>query len=263
MKNKLFFILCVLLCGLSTITMADNTILPSFCDEWNVLHEPFSSFAPPTVNKYRLTTDTVINSQTYVKLERQESEYYKSYCGSLREGDNSHIYYIPTNSTQEYLIYAFNAQVGDELKNVWLGGDREIEDCVNAHNAIVVETKGGSPRLFTLEIIPNTSDEEEDVSPFYLEWIESVGMIDGPIGSFNSNKLCISAADVGTDTLLCAYSKGEHIYTSPKGEQYGCGYQAIETISDLSDDMQVVLHDGKIFILRGDKTYTLIGQEVR
>lgn len=40
-------------------------------------------------------------------------------------------------------------------------------------------------------------------------------------------------------------------------------HEAIETIETNGGNMNKILHDGQIFILRGDKTYTLQGQEVK
>ena len=200
--------------------------LPSLCDEWNVLHEPFSCdgiYCRLQTLIYRLTTDTLIQDVNYVKLMEQEGSntYYK---GAMREGTNRDIYYVPANSTHEYLLYAFNAQVGDELENVWLGGETEKEDCTNAHNATIIAISDSNPRIFTLEIIPFTSYEGMEVYPYWMEWIEGVGMSDGPVGAYDSNKLCPSAADLGVFTLLCSYKNGEQVYVSDMGEQYGCVY---------------------------------------
>ena len=210
--------------------------LPSLCDEWNVLHEPFSCdgiYCRLQTLIYRLTTDTLIQDVNYVKLMEQEGSntYYK---GAMREGTNRDIYYIPANSTHEYLLYAFNAQVGDELENVWLGGETEKEDCTNAHNATIIAISDSNPRIFTLEIIPFTSYEGMEVYPYWMEWIEGVGMSDGPVGAYDSNKLCPSAADLGVFTLLCAYKNGEQVYSSSKSERYGCEFNGIPSTKPYS-----------------------------
>ena len=200
--------------------------LPSLCDEWNVLHEPFSCvgiYCRLQTLIYRLTTDTLIQDVNYVKLMEQEGPY-THYKGAMREGTNRDIYYVPANSTHEYLLYAFNAQEGDQLNNVWLGGETEKEDCTNAHNATIIAISDSNPRIFTLEIIPFTSYEGMEVYPYWMEWIEGVGMSDGPVGAYDSNKLCPSAADLGVFTLLCSYKNGEQVYVSDMGEQYGCVY---------------------------------------
>lgn len=208
----------------------DNSLLPSLCDEWNVLHEPFECMGPYCyleTDIYRLKGDTGISifidmPVIYYKLEKNGQ-----YIGALHEGNNRDIYYVPANSQNAYLLYAFNAQVGDELENVWLGGETEKKDCTNAHNATVIAISDSNPRIFTLEIIPFTSYEGMEVYPYWMEWIEGVGMSDGPVGAYDSNKLCPSAADLGVFTLLCAYKDGEQVYTSTMGEQYGCEFNGI------------------------------------
>ena len=212
--------------------------LPSLCDEWNVLHEPFECMGPYCyleTDIYRLTRDTGISifidmPVKYFKLEKNGQ-----YIGALHEGNNRDIYYVPANSQNAYLLYAFNAQVGDELENVWLGGETEKEDCTNVHNATVIAISDSNPRIFTLEIIPFTSYEGMEVYPYWMEWIEGVGMSDGPVGAYDSNKLCPSAADLGVFTLLCAYKDGEQVYSSPKAQKYGCefnGYYVEELPTD-------------------------------
>ena len=103
----------------SHIETDQTSQLPSLCDEWNVLYEPFSWPGGYNTFKYYLSTDTIINGKQYVKLA-SDKDY--PYCGAFREDINANIYYIPSCSSHEYLIYAFNAQVGDTLVNLWVGG---------------------------------------------------------------------------------------------------------------------------------------------
>ena len=229
-------IFSLMLAIVSSAWMINEAQINSLCDEWNVLHEPFSCdgiYCRLQTFVYRLTTDTLIQDVNYVKLMEQEGPY-THYNGAMREGTNRDIYYVPENSTHEYLLYAFNAQVGDELENVWLGGETEKEDCTNAHNATIVAISDSNPRIFTLEIIPFTSYEGMEVYPYWMEWIEGVGMSDGPVGAYDSNKLCPSAADLGVYTLLCAYKNGEQVYSSSKTEQYGCEFNGIPSTKPYS-----------------------------
>ena len=39
---------------------------------------------------------------------------------------NKKVYFVPVGSNNEYLLYAFDAQKGDQLSNVWGGGRAEI-----------------------------------------------------------------------------------------------------------------------------------------
>lgn len=223
--------------------------LPSLCDEWNVLHKPFECIGPncfPQTIIYRLSADTLIQDKHYVKLMSEEGSS-TTYKGALREGTNRDIYYVPENSTNEYLIYAFNAQVGDELENVWLGGEEERGYCINAHNATVIEISNSNPRIFTLEIIPTTSYEDKEIYPYRMNWIEGIGMSDGPVGSYDRNQLCTAAADMGVYSLLCAYMEGEQVYTSEMGQKYGCYYDGgtqQDRLPSLCDEWNVLMDSG-------------------
>ena len=192
----------------------DNSLLPSLCDQWNVLHEPFSCvgiYCRLQTLIYRLTTDTLIQDVNYVKLMEQEgSNTY--YNGAMREGPNRDIYYIPADSTHEYLLYAFNAQVGDTLSNLWVGGfGRDYQGVVQA-------ISNGSPRIFTIGV--KFGDESDDYL-YPIRWIEGVGSPETPMGMAVVPDV---PADIGVYTLLCAYKNGEQVYVSDMGEQYGCVY---------------------------------------
>lgn len=180
--------------------------LPSLCDEWNVWYESFQNFGPISfdkVVKYQLTTDTLINGQQYVKLT-SDKDY--PYLGAMWEGDNRDIYYVPANSTHEYLLYAFNAQVGDTLSNLWVGGfGRDYQGVVQA-------ISNGSPRIFTIGV-------KYEYEPGSIQWIEGVGSPETPMGMAVVPDV---PADIGVYTLLCAYKNGEQIYVSEMGAEYGC-----------------------------------------
>jgi hypothetical protein len=187
--------------------------LPSLCDEWNVL---VSSFCWPTYStgKYYLSTDTIINGQHYIKLT---SDYYSylNYIGAMREGTNADIYYVPAGSTNEFLLYAFNAQVGEVLNNLYLGGFEE-----NSYTGRVEAISDGSPRIFTIRVLYPTGMGEEPGESFSVTWIEGVGSPETPYGL----AVVPSVPDIGVYSLLCAHKNGEHRYTSDLGKKYGCEY---------------------------------------
>ena len=191
--------------------------LPSLCDEWNIAK--ISNVTGPdeeihTVKAF-LGSDTIIESQNYVKLIEDSK-----YKGAMREGESGVIYYIPAGSAHEYLLYNFNAQVGDKLTNLWYGGRPEW--CPNGYNATVLSISDETPRVFTVEVeFIITDSEGEHIIPLLVYWTEGVGLSDGPAGRFCPGPDC--ACSCG-QVLLCAYKNGEHIYTSNFGEQHGCEY---------------------------------------
>ena len=187
----------------------------SLCDEWNILEVSNVTCGYCEVYRTynsRLTTDTVIGGIRYTQLVEDDA-----YRGALREGLNRDIYYIPAGSAHEYLLYAFNAQEGDQLTNLWIGGSPA--DSPDGWAMTVEEIQETTPRTFVLSTGYTHTDEGIENYPLYITWIEGVGM-DGPVG----DKRCVGCADSRAYGVLCAYKNGEHVYTSEWGEQYGCVY---------------------------------------
>ena len=192
--------------------------LPSlFCDEWNIAKISNATGPIETIHTVKavLGSDTVIESQNYVKLI-EDGEY----KGSLREGESGVIYYIPAGSAHEYMLYNFNAKVGNRLTNLWYGGDPER--CPNGYNATVLSISDETPRVFTVEVEYILSDSEgEHIEPWLVYWTEGIGLSDGPAGQFCPGPNCECSCG---QVLLCAYKNGEQVYVSDMGEQYGCEY---------------------------------------
>ena len=219
-----------------------NIFLPEFpkaiktlCDEWNVWHESFESFGPISfdkVVKYQLTTDTLINGQHYVKLTSDKDS---PYLGAMREGNNRDIYYVPAGSTNEFLLYAFNAQVGEVLNDLYLGGFEE-----NSYSGRVEAISDSSPRLFTIRVLYPDGMGVEPGESFSVTWIEGVGSPETPYGLAVVPTV---PAEVGIYTLLCAYNNGEQVYVSEMGEQYGCEYN-YNPDSTPTDTIPLFIKDG-------------------
>lgn len=188
--------------------------LPSLCDEWNVWYDAFSGPRDSYMIKYYLSTDTIINEQLYTKL-CSDKDY--QYYGVFREGSNRDIYFLPMGSAHEYLIYAFNAQVGDTLSNLWVGGYGKD------YQGVVQAISSGNPRIFTIDV-----DFEDDII-LPIEWIEGVGSPETPWGLAVVPTV---PADIGVYNLLCAYKNGEPVYVSQIGEKRGCygEYSTADTI---------------------------------
>ena len=178
--------------------------LPSLCDEWNVWYDAFSGPRDSYMIKYYLSTDTIINEQLYTKL-CSDKDY--QYYGVFREGSNRDIYFLPMWGAHEYLIYAFNAQVGDTLSNLWVGGFGED------YQGVVQAISSGNPRIFTIDV----DFEDDNILP--IEWIEGVGSPETPWGLAVVPTV---PADIGVYNLLCAYKNGEPVYVSQIGEKRGC-----------------------------------------
>ena len=221
MKNFSISLLLVLIACVWNDSCAENHKLPSLCDEWNILGRYATGLGAHDFITFthRLAADTVINENNYIQLEEEGMHewHYRAYLGALREDEDANIYYVPAESTHEYLLYAFNAHVGDTLTNVWICGTPEWFP--NGHKVIIKEISETYPRIFLLDAFKNALDEENSYSWEY-SWIEGVGFPQNP----NGISCPFDCVGDGVETVLCAYKNGEQIYTSEDGEEYGCEY---------------------------------------
>ncbi|MBQ6977458.1 MAG: hypothetical protein IJQ18_02360 [Paludibacteraceae bacterium] len=211
----------------------DNSQLPSLCDEWNVL-EHFMDGGPEYESfktlHYRLTSDTIFNGMHYVKFEQDNI-----YKGAMREGANADIYFVPANSTHEYLLYAFNAKTGDQLDNLWFGANEDKAFII--HSATVTDIESVTPRKFVIDFewqhiytYASINDTSEIIHS-ELIWLEGYGFqYGGPVG-YTCPFDCAGSPGL---SILCAYKNGEQVYVSEIGEQYGCeyNYNPYETPTD-------------------------------
>ncbi len=206
----------------SRITPDNPPRLPSLCDTWNVMvvWDPMCDDCEE-YHTYRhyLTTDTIIGERHYRKL-LVEGEYE----GALREGDNKNIYCVPAGTTHEYLLYDFNAKVGDKLENVWLGGSPV--DSPDGYVLTVDSVSETTPRIYSLHAEIKFGDEETHTWP--IRWIEGVGLSDGPIGA----KRCLGCVDSRGYAVLCAYKEGAQVYASELSNEFGCYYDSTEQPAD-------------------------------
>ena len=238
-------------------TVIEESYPPSLCDEWNVLekiHYPQDHMYE--TYKYRMTTDTVINAMRYVKIEKNHQ-----YQGALREDNNANIYVVYPDYQQECLLYAFNAQIGDTLKNTCMG------------DLTVIDIRPTTPRTFILDAEYEIYDDEEveHTGHWDFEWIEGIGYSMGnPVryGGFLPGSIHELDSDV---IMLCAYKNGEQVFKSEHADYFGCEYYLHDdhltdipmTVPDTLSSATKILRDGQLYILREGKTYTVTGQEVK
>jgi hypothetical protein len=109
------------------------------------------------------TADTIINSLTYSKIY---------YCGGAYKGSTrvelKKVFYIPKDSTDEFLLYDFDVEVGDILYNVY--------------------TEGALDNLPTLKNLEVTSVDNIETAgimrkqvelSYPITWIEGIGCSEG------------------------------------------------------------------------------------
>lgn len=234
----------------------NSTSFASLCDTWNVLEDNVI-FRQCSTYHYRLTHDTIINNINYVALEKDGQ-----YQGSMREKNNARIYYYPSDATHEYLLYAFDAKVGDTFTNVWFGG--KAKWFPSGSKVSIREVQETTPKIFLLDVEYTRDGTEETVIWDLYYWIDGVGLSLGPCGDvYCPFSCCYGGPDL---SILCAYKNGEQIYSSARSDELGCEYNYDpESINDIETrrSFTKIIRDGHLLILRGDKTYTLTGQELK
>ena len=213
MKKYIFtFVLAIV----SSLWMMSEAQINSLCDEWNVLDFYFNGRDfPYFTSEYKLKNDTTIGAYTYKQLRKDggDGKVTDEYVGALREDNNARVYYIPADSEHEFLLYAFNAQVGDTLTNLWVGGYYQWYP--NGHKAVVKEIIEDAPKTFVIEAYRNG-----DVNGWKetYTWICGVGSQYGITGV----PCPFGGGGCGAHDLLCAYKNGQKIYESEYVEQFGC-----------------------------------------
>lgn len=184
--------------------------LPSLCDEWHIEVEETNADLSPRILKYtqRLSDDTIIGGRQYRQLREQiypsPSLHDGDYLGALREDLNANIYYVPAGSTHEYLLYAFNVEVGDTLTNLWIGNHASES---YGYKAKVTSIATGKFRRTELQVFE--TDDNKDIDCWaYTYWLDSIGRPFGPVWA---EPVCFAVDP--TPQVLCAYKEGRKVYT--------------------------------------------------
>lgn len=219
------------------------TTLLSLCDEWNVMEVVMgpSFMSRSYVTKtLLLTTDTVIHNIPYVKVEQkgeQANGMNAEYMGAMREDDSHNIYFIPSESTREYLLYAFDAKIGDVFTNVWCGGtaERFPEGC----KVTITNIRETEPATYDLSIEYAISGGEKKTWDAYF-WIKGVGFSQGPQGP----NCPFDCAGGPMEHILCAQKNGVQIYRSELGDEYGCEYYDVPVEISLHRAINLTQWDG-------------------
>lgn len=230
---------------------------------------PQEEYTPLITNlTYSLGSDTVIDGKLYrqIRYTHEYEHITNAYRGAIRQSeDGQQVYYIPWGSNNEYLLYNFDVKQGD-IVHAYAGfNDISCEEMAEPGRSIIpawtvmsVQTIDGRKHIFV-------QDEEYGTT---IEWIEGIGTqyILWPFG-----RTCYSTGlEVQFHHALCAADNEGNILYSFNTDDLGIRNEcpnwqpmAIEHIHSDSPSAVKTLHDGHILILRGDKTYTLTGQEVK
>lgn len=120
--------------------------------------------------------DTTINTFTYTKVNTcSANSLSDAYYGALRDAAGK-VYLVPKDSSNEYLVYDFTANLGDTIENVYTNGysqDVRVKwiDTININGV-------DHRRLFVSE-----DDFSGPFAPGPIYWVEGVGNSQGLFGN--------------------------------------------------------------------------------
>ena len=249
--------------------VTSETPAKDWCNQWNIVSHSYRPGQPlygACTMIYRMEGDTTINQQVYTKLVctyTNHSATEKWYISALRFTEDKKVYIYYDNT--EYLLYDFDVQIGDTL-DVFAGIDYYDFHKTYPHVVTNVNKLDDGRLQFYLDAIVRDEylNQEEK---FPKTWIEGVGSVDGII----HNNAIIGVGGNGKTALLCAYHNDEcrYVTDNPNYTPLGCVYNegdvinAVEHLSVSTPSVQKIIKDGQLLIIRDEKTYNVMGMEVK
>jgi hypothetical protein len=140
--------------------------------------------------------DTVIQSLTYTKVR---------YCGDAYKGalrdDSGIVYFVPADSTDEYLLYDFTAQQGQSLNNVLVGN--HFDETIYLADLTVSQV--------TTEVIAGLTRRVVYADSY--RWIEGIGCVTGlfmePWANVSMYDLRLECMSVNGETIFPIEANGD------------------------------------------------------
>ncbi len=217
-----------------------NAYLPSLCDEWHM--ETYTVVDPgnPNYREYtqRLTTDTIIDGKRYRQLRGTANWpstylYDNNYLGALREGNNADIYYVPAGGTHEFLLYAFNVQIGDTLTNLWIGNHFS-----EPYGYKAKVTGIGTGKFRRIDLLVFGTDDNKDIEcGEETYWLDSIGRNTGPVWA---NPVCYAIDP--TPEVICACKEGRKVFA--RDAKCACDPLRLKSLCDTWNIHGVAFPDG-------------------
>lgn len=222
---------------------------------------------PDYVSVYTNTGDTIIGDKSYRMIKRTSIDVYiaemeRSKVNSFDERtwylyedtENKRVYYYNSYSQQDEILYDFSLQIGDA---------HPVDPSFTLTDISQIENSGYVRKqlTFTASVSNKT---------YYIFWIEGIG---NSVDMMDPSASSRSESD--PNKIICVKKGEDTVYDA--GDSYGVTCESIQNILDkdsatststiqeeLNDNTPTkVIRDGQILIERGDKTYTLTGQEVK
>lgn len=185
--NRLLFLFSIFLTIYANAQTSVYRPFPTNYGNW--VYQYYDDLGIPTSSftEYTLNGDTTIASVSYKKISM-----YSNYAGALRE-NNKIIYFVPDTSSNEYVLYDFNLNIGDTVINPF-GGVYCENDTIIIQQVDSILASDGYHRQIHLG--------------FYAVWIEGIGSIFYLLEPIKFP--CLS----GNDLLQCMASDSTFLYPS-------------------------------------------------
>lgn len=219
---------------------------------WTVIYHNTGNTTRSWAYVYKNIGDSIIDGKKYCKIK----QHYLSVDASMIINEGAHyllyentdtrrVYWYDTREKQDMLLFDFSLQIGDI--------------CPSSMNFILkdissVEKAGHTRKQYTFVHDSDT-----------IVWVEGIGNY--------TTFLYPSMYKCEEMRLLCVQKDGETVYDTGKFLEHTCdevnqicedqSAEAINTTeTPATPSATKILRDGLIYILRGEKEYTLTGQEV-
>ncbi len=254
--------------------------------QWNMLEIETKDMGEdrPTILRaetfsYTLEDDSIVaNGKTFYQLARQSTKdtaTTKSFVGALHfgEGEDNRVYFL--HNGVEYVLYDFTAEPGDTVE-IFAGINNYPHDSVYTHVVTGKDTlENGACRMLLEVVFP----KETNATATHAEkvWLAGLGSIDGIVhnaakrtsNAHAAPSRSASSSEAQTSVMLCAWREDSCLYTTdhPDYNELGCEYNqdptAVEDIYIPQTTYKKIIRNGQLLIIHEDKTYNVMGIEVK
>lgn len=199
MKKSIFIIL--VFCFSTALFSQSGYPLIQEGNSWNVLAAgvfPFFDTVYSTIT-YKITGDTILNSVLYKKLYESGEEFPDQWAlwGFMREDSTGKAWYKEHGGGEDFLLYNFSANQGDELQ---IGMYEPVTLLVDSITTINIDGSDRSKLWLSC-----------NENPYYTEtWIEGIGSDKGIVWSGSAYIVG------GFYRLLCLSENDELVFVNPE-----------------------------------------------
>ena len=242
---KRFFLIAFVVC--TYVALADEPMFPSDT-EWHY----------KTSNQSAGTSSVVTLSMKDCEID---GVMYQYISGAYLRAEGAKIWCLVDSNEGEFekLLYNFDLQVGDSIQKMYMW--------VYSDNLDYPYAKVTNVETITLADGRKARRLSYDISP---DDIEHVGCVNGILAPADSSPIPPSAPKgdgvIYTQYVCC--TRGDYVlHETAQGEcenlLNGDPHQNIENPIEDTSSTTKTFNSGQIYIIRGDKTYTLTGQQVK